>query len=63
MYYFDLVPEPLAFRGYGEYAVSQAGGGSWAWLNTVTNNTMATLRHETDSAFPIGRQSWSTEVS
>lgn len=63
MYYFDLVPDPLSFRGYGEYAVSQEDGRPWAWLNTVTNTTMATLRHEGSSAFPIGRLSWSTEVS
>lgn len=63
MYYFDLVPEPLSFRGYGEYAISQARGGSWAWLNTVTNTTMATLLPEADSSFPIGRLTWNTEVN
>lgn len=63
MYYFDLVPEPLAFRGYGEYAVRQVGAGAWAWLNAVTNTTMATLRSEHDSSFPIGRLTWITEVS
>lgn len=62
MYYFDLIPMPLAFRGYGEYAVVKAESKGWMWLNIITNVTMAMLQSETDDSFPIGRLTWKTKV-
>ncbi|XP_071529468.1 uncharacterized protein [Panulirus ornatus] len=63
MYYFDLVPQPLAFRGYGEYAVQQTGSGGWVWYNTVSNTTMATLTSaHGQGTYPIGRLTWETKA-
>lgn len=62
MYYFDLTPVPLAFRGYGEYAVVQAAGEGWVWLNIITNVTMAILSSERGDSFPVGRLTWETKV-
>ena len=62
MYYFDLIPKPLAFRGYGEYAVIEMEGKGWVWLNIITNITMAMLQSETVDSFPIGRLTWKAKV-
>ncbi|XP_045131153.1 uncharacterized protein LOC123516112 [Portunus trituberculatus] len=58
MYYFDLIPNPLAFRGYGEYEVAAVEGEGWVWHNTITNVTMAVLRSEHNDEFPVGRLTW-----
>lgn len=64
MYYLDLVPSPLSFRGYGEYAVRQDAEGAWAWSNIITNTTMATLSQEdVDLNYPVGRLTWNLQVS
>ncbi|XP_037781088.1 glutamate-gated chloride channel alpha-like [Penaeus monodon] len=62
MYYLDLVPSPLSFRGYGEYAVRQDAEGAWAWSNIITNTTMATLSQEdVDLNYPVGRLTWNLQ--
>ena len=63
MYYLDLVPDPLSFRGYGEYAVKLLNS-TWIWINIVTNVTMATLifQDEEELNYPIGRFLWTLNV-
>ncbi|KAK7084707.1 hypothetical protein SK128_015487 [Halocaridina rubra] len=58
MYYFDVVREPLAFRGYGEYLVEKMDN-AWVWFNTVTNTTKATIQ----TGYPIGRMEWDVKIS
>ncbi|XP_066946325.1 glutamate-gated chloride channel alpha-like isoform X1 [Macrobrachium rosenbergii] len=60
MYYLDLIPDPLAFRGYGEYFIEQTNDSRWTWSNTVTNVTIATL-HSKDLNYPIGRHTWEVQ--
>lgn len=63
MNYLDLETVPLAFRGYGEYAVRNRDG-LWTWFNTVTNITMAVFRPDKGQLnYPLGRRSWVLEVS
>ncbi|KAK7084745.1 hypothetical protein SK128_000419 [Halocaridina rubra] len=61
MYYLDMIPNPLSFRGYGEYAVQQRTDGRWIWINSVTNITMAILM-ERELNYPIGRLMWELQI-
>ncbi|XP_068250178.1 uncharacterized protein [Palaemon carinicauda] len=61
MYYLDLIPEPLAFRGYGEYFIEQTGDSMWTWYNTVTNVTISVLSVK-DLNYPIGRRTWEVQT-
>lgn len=67
MYYFSLVPQPLAFRGYGEYMIESRmegdGVGTWVWYDSITNTTMATLNKDEHTHFPFGRLMWDAKVN
>ncbi|XP_076058520.1 uncharacterized protein LOC143035535 [Oratosquilla oratoria] len=60
MYYFDLEPDPLAFRGYGEYKV-QKFENRWLWFDSVQNLTKASITQKDEVDYPIGRRAWSIE--
>lgn len=62
MNYLDLEPDPLGFRGYGEYAIKDIGG-NWTWYDSVAGVVMATYAPDKkDLNYPVGRKTWILEV-
>ena len=51
--------EELMFVGYGAYHIKQLDG-TWAWIDVVTNVTIAYLL-EIEPDFPMGRRWWQLE--
>ncbi|KAK8375461.1 hypothetical protein O3P69_008356 [Scylla paramamosain] len=56
---FQLDEEELMFMGYGAYHIKRLND-TWAWINVVTNKTIAFLL-ESVPDFPMGRRWWQLE--
>ena len=60
----ELIPNPLSFRGYGEYAIGILDD-TWTWYNIVNKQIIAKLQpNQVENLdFPIGRVNWTLQVS